>query len=161
MASAKDIAMSPTAPAVCTALRDHEHELRQRLSVLEGDGSALERGSDAWLLLEAFCGAPEEDALAQFAASGRLLAEQGGRIEVRLASIARWHTALDAAVADLFRDAPPLLSQAATFLGRLVTRIVLTLTRAYHTARVRLAEEETERARRGMTRLQALQRINN
>src|SRR5262249_49523815 len=123
MASTKDTAMpSPLyiqAPEVCLALRRHENELRQRLSALEGDGSALEEGSDAWHLIEALCGAPEEGYQAQFAVSGRLLAEQGGHLEVRLASIERWHAALDMALADLFHDEPRLLAQAAAFLGRL------------------------------------------
>src|SRR5262245_13554726 len=114
MASAKDTAMSSPmsirAPEACIALRRHENELRQRLSALEGDGSTLEEGSDAWHLIEALCGAPEEGYLAQFAASGRLLAEQGGRLEVRLSSIERWHAALEVALADLFRDEPHVLA---------------------------------------------------
>src|SRR5262245_53938967 len=121
MASAKDTAMSSSpsiqTPEVCVTLRRHESELRQRLSALEGDGSALEEGSDAWHLIEALCGAPEQGYLAQFAASGRLLAKQGGRLEVRLASIERWHAALDTALANLFRDEPQALAQAAVFLG--------------------------------------------
>ena len=153
--------MSIQAPEACLALRRHENELRQRLSALEGDGSTLEEGSDAWHLIEALCGVPQEGYLAQFAASGRLLAEQGGHLEVRLASIERWHAALEMALADLFRDEPYVLAQAAGFLGRLVTRIVLTLTQEFQAAQLRRAEEETERARRGITRLQALQRINN
>src|SRR5262249_7619569 len=47
------------------------------------------------------------------------------------------------------------------FLGRVVTRIVLTLTQEFQAAQLQRAEEEAERARRGITRLQALQRINN
>jgi two-component system, sensor histidine kinase PdtaS len=145
---------------ICEALRRHDRELRQRLSIRAGDGAEIEEGSDAWLLVEALCGAPEEECLARFAASGRSLAEQGGRLEVRLSSIERWHTALDEAIGELFAGDPALMAQAATRLGRLATRIVTTLAREYQAAKLRQADEEAERAHRGMTRLQALQRIN-
>lgn len=145
---------------VCEALRRRDRELRQRLSLRAGDGATIEEGSDAWLLVEALCCAPEEDILARFGASGRSLAEQGGRLEIRLNSIERWHLALDEAIGELFASEPDLLAAAAMRLGRLVTHIVTTLAREYLAAKLRLAEEEAERAHRGMTRLQALQRIN-
>src|SRR5579884_1429229 len=154
------MAMAADAPEVTAALRRHERELRQRLSAVAGDGGEVEEGSDAWLLVEALCGAPEEESLGRFAESGRRLGEQGGRLEVRLQSIERWHAALDEALAELFRDDPATLARAASRLGRIVARAVLTLTREFQGARLRAAQEEAERARRGMTRLQALQRIN-
>jgi two-component sensor histidine kinase len=149
-----------TTVTVSERLRQHEEALRSRLASAVGADGASEEGSDAWLLIEALCGAPEEEWRPRFAASGRVLAEQGGRLEVRLASIGAWHAALDAALADLFADEPLVRAEAAALLSRLVTAIVLTLTREYQDARLRQAEEAAERAHRGITRLQALQRIN-
>ena len=53
------MAMAADAPEVTAALRSHQRELRQRLSAVAGDGGEIEEGSDAWLLVEALCGAPE------------------------------------------------------------------------------------------------------
>ncbi len=150
-----------TTATVSARLREHDAELRSRLADTVGADDATEEGSDAWLLIEALSGAPEDEWRPLIAASGRWLADQGGRLEVRLASIGDWHTALDIAIADIFAAEPELRAEATALLGRLVTSIVLTLTVSFQDARLRQAEEAAERAHRGITRLQALQRINS
>ncbi|HKV84801.1 MAG TPA: hypothetical protein VJN88_09605, partial [Ktedonobacterales bacterium] len=87
-------------------LRERERDLRQRLSEWAGDGREPEEGSDAWLLLRALCGATPELYLPRFEASARHLAEQGGRLDIRLAGIQRWQEALATACADIFHDEP-------------------------------------------------------
>ena len=126
-----------------------------------GDGREPDEGSDAWLLLRALCGAPPELYLPSFEASARHLAEQGGRLDARLAGIQRWQEALASACDDMFRDDPALRAQAEAFLASLVARIVVTCAREYTTVKQRQLQEAAERAQRGDTRLQALQRVNN
>ncbi len=141
------------------ALQARQQELRLRLGAQVGAGDP-EMGSDAWLMVEALCGAPTERYLPAFAASGRLLAEQGGRLEVRLAGIETWQRALAEAVTALLADEPRLLAAAQAFLGTLVARVVVTLAEAYQSVRLRQTTDLSERARRGISRLDALQRIN-
>lgn len=143
------------------ALRMRERDLRQRLIEWAGDGREPEEGSDAWLLLRALCGAPPELYLPRFEASARHLAEQGGRLDARLAGIQRWQEALAAACGDIFRDDPILHARAEGFLASLVAHIVVICAREYNTVKQREAYELADRAQRGATRLQALQRVNN
>lgn len=143
------------------ALREHERELRQRLSEWAGDGREPEEGSDAWLLLRALCGAAPEVYLPRFEASARHLAEQGGRLDIRLAGIQRWQEALATACADIFRAEPEQQARAEAFLASLAAQIVVRCSREYYGVKAREAEEIAERAQRGATRLQALQRVNN
>src|SRR5258706_4452637 len=121
------------------ALQARQQELRLRLGARVGAGGAgdPERGSDAWLMVEALCGAPTERYLPAFAASGRLLAEQGGRLEVRLAGIETWQRALAEAVTALLADEPRLLAAAQAFLGTMGPPVGSTLAQAYQSRRLR------------------------
>src|SRR5258708_32112295 len=101
------------------ALQARQQELRLRLGAQVGAGDP-EMGSDAWLMVEALCGAPTERYLPAFAASGRLLAEQGGRLEVRLAGLATWQRAPAAAVTALLAHGPQPLPAAQAPPGTLV-----------------------------------------
>src|SRR5437868_7716404 len=112
------------------------------------------------MLLEALCGAAPEVYLPRFEASARRLAENGGRLEVRLTYLQRWQEALATAISDLFADDPPWMAQAQVLLGSLVTRITVTITREFQSVENRYVSEKGELARRSVTRLQALQRIN-
>jgi two-component system, sensor histidine kinase PdtaS len=145
---------------VLTRLRTHERELRLRLATMAGDGREPDEGSDAALLLEALQGAAPEDYEPRFAASARQLAEQGGRLEVRLESLLDWQRALADALAGLFENEPRIQARAERYLSEIVLRIAAILAREYQAEQARLAARSAERAHRGMTRLQALQRIN-
>lgn len=145
---------------IYSALLARHQDMRLRLSEWVGDGAAPEDGSDAAMLLEALCGASPEVYLPRFEASARSLAENGGRLEVRLTYLQRWQEALATAISELFAKDPLLVAQAQVLLGSLVTRIVVTITREFQSVENRYISEKGERARRGMTRLQALQRIN-
>ncbi|MGZ3678587.1 MAG: GAF domain-containing protein [Ktedonobacterales bacterium] len=145
---------------VYSALRVRYQDLRLRLSEWVGDSAAPEEGSDAAMLLEALCGAAPEVYLPRFEASARRLAENGGRLEVRLTYLQRWQEALATAISDLFGDDPPLMAQAQMLLGSLVTFITVTITREFQSVENRYVSEKGELARRSVTRLQALQRIN-
>src|SRR5258708_12535977 len=125
------------------ALQVRQQELRLRLGAQVGAGDP-EMGSDAWLMVEALCGAPTERYLPAFAASGRLLAEQGGRLEVRLAGIETWQRALAEAVTALLADEPRLLAPAQAFLGTLVARVVVTLAEAYQSVTLPQPPQLTE-----------------
>ena len=149
-----------TATDVHTVLQRHERELRQRLSDLEGDGRDPEPGSDAALLLDALCGLEPRMYLPAFETSARHLAEQGGRLEVRLAGIQRWHAGLARALDDTLAHHPTARAEAQELLGALVAHVAVVLAREYQTVRTHQVEEDAERARRGASRLQALQRIN-
>ena len=149
-----------TSGDIYAALQARQNDLRLRLSEWVGDSAAPEAGSDAAMLLEALCGAPADVYLPRFEASARRLAEQGGRLEVRLTHLQRWQEALATAISDFFADDPVLMAQAQVLLGSLVTRIGVTITREFQSVESRYVSEKGERARRGMTRLQALQRIN-
>ena len=82
-------------------------------------------------------------------ASARRLAEQGGRLEVRLESIQQWNSVLSEAICDLLSDQPSLASQAQRFLGTLIADVMVTLTRAFQEVKTQQAAEDAEHARRG------------
>lgn len=145
---------------VYSALQARYKDLHLRLSEWVGDSAAPEVGSDAAMLLEALCGMPPDAYLPRFEASARQLAEQGGRLEVRLTYLQRWQEALATAISDLFAGDLLVMAQAHVLLGSLVTSIAVTITREFQAVENRYVSEKGERARRGMTRLQALQRIN-
>ena len=145
---------------VWRALRARAEQLRQRLRDEAGLDTAPEEGSDAALLLDALFGAPPEAYLPGFEASARRLAEQGGHLEARMAGIQRWQAALARAIESIFADDPLTMAQAQETLGTLYAQIVVVITRAYQSVQTRQTAQEREFARRGLTRLQALQRIN-
>ncbi len=144
---------------VGTALRSYREALRQQLwerSEESGPGA----GSDAALLLDALCGAESQDCVLRFEASGRELAAQGGRLEVRLAGIRRCSALLSEALDELLVQDQRTLARAQRFLAELATDAVVALTRGYQEQRARIETENAERARRGLDRLRALQAVN-
>ncbi|HEV2456959.1 MAG TPA: hypothetical protein VGS80_01235, partial [Ktedonobacterales bacterium] len=145
---------------VATLLRKHENELRLRLCDVTGEGVEPEDGSDAALFLEALQAAPLESYLPRFESSARVLAEQGGRLEARLAAVQAWQRALSGALSDLLRQDPAAMAQAQVHLASVTAEILIVVTTAFRLAEEHALLEEAERARRGVTRMQALQRIN-
>src|SRR5215469_1276570 len=145
---------------IATALAERKSELQQRLCEGAGDGTPPQAGSDAQLLLDALCGMAPEEYRLEYDASGRRLAEQGGHLEVRLESLQQWNNVLSETIGDLLKGQPGLAVQAQAFMGALTADVMVTLTRAFQEIKTRQAVENAERARRGATRMEALQRIN-
>lgn len=153
--------MTSEPPDVRSILRARAAELRERLRVLAGADSAPDAGSDAALLVEVLCGAPTEAAYSRFETSARELAAQGGHLDARLAGIERWATALAQTVAQVLADDPALQAEAQAIVSEAAGRAAVAVARGFQMAWEAQAADEAERARRGMTRLQALQRINS
>ena len=160
-------------PAIATTIAAHASELHRRLAEYDPDGRAPESGSDAAVFLDALCGAAldrvslgpdrshaERPYEAHFEASGISLAEQGGHLDRRLESLRGVQTVLSRSLDEIFAAEPETRAEAQRFLGELSSQVIVTLTLAFQRAQAAEVEREERRARRGTTRLLALQRIN-
>lgn len=145
---------------ITVALRQREHTLRQRLGEVAGLDGEPDDGSDATLLIESLAGLSPEIAMRRFEESGRQLALQGGRLEVRLQGIRRWSQALVRVLSEQFSDQPDTYARALGGLIETTTQAIVAISHGWQTAHSEQSDSEAERARRGMTRMQALQRIN-
>ncbi len=141
-------------------LHEQRDDLRRQLRAWTQMDEEPEAGSDASLLIDALGGAPATVYLPKFESSAQQLAEQGGRLEARLAGIQRWSSGLSDALSAVFAHDPATAASAQAQLTQVVSEVTVTIARAYETVRARREKEEVERGRRGLTRLQALQRIN-
>ncbi|HET9979244.1 MAG TPA: GAF domain-containing protein [Ktedonobacterales bacterium] len=141
-------------------LRHNEPRVRQHLGQAAGLEGAPEDGSDATLLIEALAGMAPEDYIQRFEESGRALALQGGRLEVRLEGIQTWSGALARVLSDEFKDDSESTIDALATLMEITAQAAVAITRGWQAVRSEQSEVEAERARRGITRMQALQRIN-
>src|SRR5690242_16419580 len=148
-------------PDIAEILQLHEQQLRRRLGEIAGHEGAPEDGSDATLLIEALAGMAQDEYIQRFEESGRALAQQGGRLEVRLAGIQMWSGALAKLLGELFADEPKQALGALAALMEITANATVAITRGWQTVRSEQSEVEAERARRGITRMQALQRIND
>ncbi len=146
--------------AIGNLLAPHFEWLREQLRDWSGDGAAPEEGSDAHLLLEALVSDDITPFLPRFEVSGQRLAEHGGKLETRLQGLQGYADSLGHALDDLLRAEPTQCARAQSHLRVVLMQITVALVRGYHMAAERMVQEEHERARRGMTRLHALQRIN-
>src|SRR5437764_12642394 len=93
-------------------LAQHIARLRSCLQQASGEGSGPEEGSDAWLLLNAFIeNAPQNQQalLANFEESGHWLAEQGGRLDVRIAGLQRYVDASSSEIKLILHEEPLLI----------------------------------------------------
>ena len=145
---------------ITTFLRRNEQRLRQRLGEIAGLEGSPDDGSDAMLLIEALAGMEPEEYLRRFEESGRILAMQGGRLEVRLEGIQTWSSALAQALSEQFAEDPEGALKALTKLMDITAQAAVAITQGWQAVRSEQSEVEAERARRGITRMQALQRIN-
>lgn len=148
-------------------LAQHTARLRVCLQQVSGDSEGPEEGSDAWLLLHALIG-DDNSYTVRFEQSGRWLAEQGGKLDVRLQSLQRYSDALALELQEIFstpsnsteQDRTALLIAATTRLYHLSADGILALTRGYQSIMDRAAIERSALSREAEHRFQALQRIN-
>jgi len=149
-------------------LAQYATRLRVCLQHATGDSDGPEEGSDAWLLLEALIGNENHTLFARFEQSGRWLAEQGGKLDVRLQALQQYIDALAHELQDLFKqvavaagqDRAQLLIEATARLYQLQSTCMLALTRGYQSVMDEAALERDALAERLEERFLALQRIN-
>jgi two-component sensor histidine kinase/putative methionine-R-sulfoxide reductase with GAF domain len=135
--------------------------IRAQLCALINEGTAPEEGSDAQLLLDALAGADPATYLPRFETSGARLAQYGGKLEARLAGLQRYCEGLSYALGDIFAGDPKHCVIAQRRLVQLMGQIAIALARGFQRSINQQIAEVQELAHRGMTRLAALQRVNN
>src|SRR6266516_333570 len=144
-------------------LAQHITRLRVCLQHVSGDSDGPEEGSDAWLLLNALTGSNDFDdemLTARFEQSGRWLAEQGGKLDVRIGGLQLYIDALASELQKILSSQPELMAEALSQLYRLQSSGVLALTRGYQGVTDRLTLYNAQMTERLEHRLLALQRIN-
>ncbi len=144
-----------------------EHVLAQYSSRLQvclqrasGASSGPEEGSDAWLLLQALLNEDDSGLLGRFEQSGRWLAEQGGRLDVRLQGLQGYIDALMDEFRRLFDSQPQVLAVATTRLYQLQSACNLALMRGYQSVMDEVTLDRQRMTQRLEQRMQSLQRIN-
>ncbi len=149
-------------------LAHYEARLRVCLQHVSGDSEGPEEGSDAWLLLHALISNGTSSHAVRFEQSGRWLAEQGGRLDVRLQGLQRYIDALALELRDIFNalsdtseyDRFTLLMEATARLYQLQSDCNLALTRGYQSIMDQAVSERLILSQQMEERFQALQRIN-
>lgn len=149
-------------------LAEYETRLRASLQHVTGDNTGPEEGSDAWLLLHALIGPDEPSLLSQFEQSGRVLAEYGGKLDVRLQGLQRYSDALITELQVICAEIPAmseeerarLLWEATNKLHHLQSACVQSLIQGYQNATDQLAADRQTVTKQLERRLYALQRIN-
>lgn len=145
-------------------LAQHIARLRVSLQQVSGDSNGPEEGSDAWLLLNALITGASCDGYhtfsTRFEQSGRWLAEQGGKLDARLAGLQRYIDALATELKKILEAQPEPLLEAIELLHRLQSLSVLALTRGYQGVMDQSVLESDHVAQQLEHRLLALQRIN-
>ena len=142
------------------ALAQHTARLRVCLQQATGDSDGPEEGSDAWLLLNALIGNNTSMLVARFEQSGRWLAQQGGKLDVRLQGLQRYIDALAPGLNDLFSTQPQFLIEANARLYQLQSSCMLALTRGYQGVIDQSAIEQNNMTQQVERRFLSLQRIN-
>ncbi len=144
-----------------------EHVLAQYSSRLQvclqrasGASSGPEEGSDAWLLLQALLNEDNSGLLGRFEQSGHWLAEQGGRLDVRLQGLQSYIDALMDEFRRLFDSQPQVLIAATTRLYQLQSACNLALMRGYQSVMDKVTLDRQRMAQRLEQRMLSLQRIN-
>ena len=144
-------------------LAQHVARLKVCLQQASGDSYGPEEGSDAWLLLNALIGTDNQDQqtlAARFEQSGLWLAEQGGKLDVRLSGLQRYIDALSDELKKVLHGQPELLLEATERLYQLQAICTLALTRGYQSLTAQRLRENEHNAQQLEQRLIALQRIN-
>ncbi|MDQ2716268.1 MAG: GAF domain-containing protein [Chloroflexota bacterium] len=125
-----------------------------------GASSGPEEGSDAWLLLQALLNEDNSGLLGRFEQSGHWLAEQGGRLDVRLQGLQSYIDALMDEFRRLFDSQPQVLIAATTRLYQLQSACNLALMRGYQSVMDKVTLDRQRMAQRLEQRMLSLQRIN-
>src|SRR5947199_951142 len=132
------------------------------LQQMSGSGSGSETGDDAWLLLDTLTGNDEQDhqLIKRFEHSGRVIAEQGSRLDVRLGALQEYTDLLIVEWKKLLQESPQLLVEITSRFYQLHGQSSLALTRGYQSAIDQQALDTQRVTNRLEHRLMALQRIN-
>jgi len=149
-------------------MAEHEARLRASLQHVTGDNKGPEEGSDAWLLLHALIVPDDPSLLNQFEQSGRILAEYGGKLDVRLQGLQSYSDALVTEIRAICAEIPAsgeeertrLLWEATSRLYNLQSACVRALIQGYQSTTDQLAAKQQTVTRQLDRRLYALQRIN-
>ena len=142
-------------------LAQHRTRLEVRLQQAFGDSSGPEKGSDAWLLLNALTGveyADSQEWQARFEQSGRSLALHGGKLDARFTALQQYADALLRELKEIF--SAEQLAEAIQLLYQITAICALALTRGYQSVVAQLDQERQEISQRLEHRFQTLQRIN-
>ncbi|HZS75833.1 MAG TPA: GAF domain-containing protein [Ktedonobacteraceae bacterium] len=145
-------------------LRQNVTRLQVALQHASGAHSGPEEGSDAWLLLQALITNDRSALDERFEESGRVLAEHGGKLEVRVSWLQSYIEALARECRDIFlsiESGDTLLISVLSRLYNLHSLCLLALSRGYQAVVDQVFEERSEMQVRYESRLQALQRINS
>ncbi|HEU5347892.1 MAG TPA: GAF domain-containing protein [Ktedonobacterales bacterium] len=145
---------------ITTHLHHREQQLRHRLGELVGLDGSPEDGGDATLLIASLAGLPKSTYLHKFEESGRALAMRDGQLEARIQSIQHWSNALSHVLKEEFADDKDAYAEALQTLLEVVSEACLAIARGWQAVMSERSQHEMEHARRGITRMQALQRIN-
>ncbi|GHO92011.1 hypothetical protein KSF_020590 [Reticulibacter mediterranei] len=144
-------------------LAQHIARLKASLQQASGEGSGPEEGSDAWLLLNAFVENDPQNwhtLLANFEQSGHWLAEQGGKLDVRIVALQRYIDALVAELKQILSEQPLLLVETVERLHLLQSESIQALTRGYQSVTDQCLRDKDMFSQQLEHRLLALQRIN-
>jgi GAF domain-containing protein/anti-sigma regulatory factor (Ser/Thr protein kinase) len=150
-------------------LAQYTTRLRICLQRASGDNEGPEEGSDAWLLLHALIGHNTPILFERFDQSGRWLAEQGGRLDIRLQGLQLYIDALAHELQDIFNttssdvnyeECTKLLLEATSRVYQLQSACTLALTRGYQSVMERSSSERHSLTEQLEERFHALQRIN-
>jgi two-component system, sensor histidine kinase PdtaS len=144
-------------------LSQHIARLEGCLQQASGEGSGPEEGSDAWLLLNALIDNDirnQQTLLTDFEQSGRWLAEQGGKLDARIAGLQRYIDALAAEIKLILHEQPLPLVETIERLHQLQSECVLALTRGYQGVTDQCLQEKEVFSQQLEHRLLALRRIN-
>lgn len=142
-------------------LAQNRTRLEVRLQQVFDDSSGPEKGSDAWLLLNALTGDEYVDSQewqARFEQSGRSLALHGGKLDARVTAVQHYAEALVRELKEIV--ATDQLAEAIQLLYQVAAACVLALTRGYQSVFAEVNQERKETSQRLEHRFQTLQRIN-
>jgi GAF domain-containing protein len=144
-------------------LAQHMPLLQVRLQQMSVSSSGLEKENDAWLLLNTLTGEDEQNhqlLIERFEESGRVLAEQGGKLDVRLGELQEYTDVLIAECTKNLQDSPQLLVEIIASIYQLHAQASCALIRGYQNA-IDERVLDTQRMTKSLEhRLMALQRIN-
>ncbi len=113
---------------ITALLHPYEDDLGKRLGEVAGLEGSPEDGSVATLLIESLTGLPPDVYIQRFEDSGRALAMQDGRLEVRLQGIHRWSSALAQVLGEQFATDPEMRAQALAALMEITSRAAVAIT---------------------------------